>query len=152
MSSVITLPTDPLKVLDSPIHGLGVFSTRPVATGDVLGVYVGCRYPAGAEVEVAGDGSVTYLFGLSDGTTVDGGQGGNETKYLNHSCEPNCEAVEEWGDDDQIILKIVATRDIRAGQEVFIDYALMLEAEDDDPYRCLCGTRTCRGSMASRAT
>ena len=88
-------PSAPLfKVRPSAIHGLGLFATRALAAGEVLGMYEGRRLSA-AEVEaVEWDSDLTYLFELSDGTIIDGAQDGNDLRHLNHSCQPNCEAVE----------------------------------------------------------
>lgn len=91
---------------------------------------------------------LTYLFGLSDGTTIDGAEGGNATRHLNHACEPNCEAQEEHGEGGQLVLRIEAIRHIRAGEELFIDYALNVDADaDPQDYSCRCGSIRCRGTL-----
>ncbi len=61
----------------------------------------------------------TFLFGLSDGRVIDGGRGGNSTRWLNHACDANCQAVEEAGR-----VFIEATRAIEPGEELLIDYCL----------------------------
>jgi len=87
------------------------------------------------------------LFGLTNGKDViDPEIGGNEARWINHCCEPNCEAIEE---DDRIF--IYAMRNIEPGEELFYDYSL----EIDEPitkdakkqYECFCGNDKCRGTM-----
>jgi SET domain len=70
------------------------------------------------------DDRLTYLFALSDGTLIDGAQGGNATRHLNHACEPNCEAVEDHDEDGRLTVRIETTKSIRANDELFLDYAL----------------------------
>ena len=139
-----------LDVRSSPIHGAGVFARRAIAKGEVIGIYEGRRYPAEHVVETLTDSEITYLFGLSDGTTIDGAEGGNATRHLNHSCAPNCEAVEIAGDADELVLEIRARRSVAAGAELFIDYELTVDETDDGLYACLCGARRCRGTMAAQ--
>lgn len=83
------------------------------------------------------------MFTLDDETVIDGNISGNEARYINHCCEPNCEAVIY---DDAV--KIDALRPIQPEEELFIDYCLELS----DPsliaaYECRCGTQNCRGTM-----
>ena len=76
--------------------------------------------------------------------------GGNATRHLNHACEPNCEAVEEFDAAGRIALRIVTTRAVAAGDELFLDYQLVID-EGDRPsdYPCHCGMSFCRGTMAA---
>lgn len=144
----VTIRTAAIRVAPSSVHGWGVFATRAIDAGEVLGEYSGQRHSPGAEIEARADGT-TYLFGLSDGTTIDGAVGGNEMRFINHSCEPNCEAVETWGPDNQLILSVVTTSELRAGDEIFLDYALVIDPSDLDAYGCTCGAGACRGNMVA---
>jgi uncharacterized protein len=83
----------------------------------------------------------TYLFGLSDGKHVINGNG--VAAFINHSCEPNCEAREVNG---RVV--IISIRDIVAGEELTYDYNLY-DGELDDPSPCSCGSNSCRGTMYS---
>jgi SET domain-containing protein len=88
------------------------------------------------------------VFGLSDGSVIDAAIGGNSTKHLNHSCTPNCAAYEEIGPDGQVRVMFYAQRPIRAGEELFLDYSLVVdETEEPDAFGCSCGTTQCRGTM-----
>ncbi|MGE5215010.1 MAG: SET domain-containing protein, partial [Nitrospirota bacterium] len=85
-------------------------------------------------------------FGLENGLVINPEVGGNDARWINHSCDPNCEAIEE---DDRVF--IYAIRDIRAGEELLYDYRL----EIDEPitgaskkkFACHCGVANCRGTM-----
>ena len=88
----------------------------------------------------------TFLFMLDNDEVIDGGRNGNSARWINHSCEPNCEANEEDGR-----LFIDALRPIFAGEEITIDYNLYLEARYTlalkREYACECGMSQCRGTM-----
>lgn len=93
----------------------------------------------------------TFLFAVSNRTVIDAARGGNDARFINHSCAPNCEAV-----IDRSRVFIDAIRDIAVGEELFYDYEYQRSgdetAEDEARYRCACGAATCRGSiMEARA-
>ena len=106
-----------VEVRHSSVHGHGVFAARELPPGTLVGVYAGRRYAAHQACAMWDDG-LTYLFGLSDGTLIDGAQGGNATRHLNHACEPNCEAIEEYAEDGQLIVRIEMIKAVRAGEEL----------------------------------
>lgn len=136
-----------IEVRTSGIHGLGAFATRRIERGQPIGHYAGRRYGEDA-AERDWDHGLTYVFGLSDGSFIDGAEGGNATRHLNHSCEPNCVAFEIEGDDGSPQILIEALRTIEPGEELFIDYALDVGGEaDPGAYPCACGAARCRGTM-----
>lgn len=96
----------------------GVFATRALRAGEEIGRYAGRRY-APDDVHDERDDRLTYLFGLSDGSMIDGAQGGKATRHLNHACEPNVEAIEEYDAANELVVVICATRSIDAGKELF---------------------------------
>jgi uncharacterized protein len=134
-------------VRPSPIHGLGLFAARPIAAGEEIGVYAGQRYEADCQAEW--DHSLTYLFRLSDGTMIDGREGGNATRHINHSCEPNCSAYEVKGPRGMPVIVIEAERGIASGEELYLDYALDVAEDDISSYACACGASRCRGTMVA---
>ena len=141
-------PLPSVEVRDSPIHGLGVFAATQLNKGGSVGLYDGRRYTAKQLLQVDWNLKLTYLFGLSDGSTIDGGEGGNATRHLNHACAPNCEAVEEDDAEGRVVVRIVALKRIRVGQELFIDYGLVAdESARPGDYACRCGAKNCRGTM-----
>ena len=90
----------------------------------------------------------TFFFALSSGRIIDGGQGGNDSRWINHSCEPNCETQE--GRHGKRVF-VHALRDIAKGEELVYDYGLVIDEEMSETlkqqYRCLCGSPQCRGTM-----
>jgi SET domain-containing protein len=139
-----------IAVRPSPIHGRGVFAAATFSVGDAILEYKGEIVQAKEvqrryERSTAEDGH-TFFFGLDDGRMIDGAQGGNSARWINHSCAPNCEAEQEG---DRIFIR--ATRKIEEGAEVFIDYALDVEGRRTAAlkrlYACRCGARRCRGTM-----
>ena len=100
----------------------------------------------------ADEGGVTYLFALSDGATIDGSEGGNATRYINHSCRPNCVAVEAYDASDDLVVEIRAKRAIKSGEELYLDYELVVDDALAADYACRCGESACRGTMAALPT
>lgn len=142
-------PTEQLELRPSTVHGTGAFALRSLSPGQVVGQYEGRRYTAAEASKRDWDDNLTYVFGLSDGTVIDGNDGGNATRHINHSCAPNCQAVEEEADDGQLVIVIRTRRRIRAGDELFIDYRLDVGGDDPAAYRCRCGAPRCRGTLAA---
>ncbi|KKW68652.1 hypothetical protein AAV94_03745 [Lampropedia cohaerens] len=139
------------QVRRSGVHGRGVFALQDFAPGDLVIEYRGERI-SWAEAErrheaKAGDPFHTFFFQTERGDVIDGGSHGNSARWINHSCEPNCEAQED--DDGRIF--IVALTPIQAGQELFYDYALEIDERLTPAlkrdYRCLCGAPSCRGTL-----
>jgi SET domain-containing protein len=143
----------PFEIRRSKIQGRGVFATRKIRAGTLLIEYRGerisdeeadRRYPFNED-----ERHHTFLFRLADGSVIDAGVNGNAAKYINHSCDPNCEAVEE---DNQIL--IYALRDIRKGEELVYDYNYILDephnAANKKLYPCHCGTAKCRGTILAK--
>jgi uncharacterized protein len=134
----------------SPIHGLGAFATRRIRKGARIIEYTGERLtPAAADARYADDRREpphVLLFTVDRRTVIDAGVGGNEARYFNHSCAPNCEAVTE-----QRRVYLEALRTIAAGEELTYDYRLECgrwpAAEWERRYACRCGAATCRGTM-----
>ena len=147
-----TVPSKPWHTLrTSKIHGTGVYAARKIPAGTRIFEYVGeiisadeadHRHPVNPD-----DPFHTFFFALSNGTVIDGNVGGNDAKWINHSCEPNCETEES----DEFRVFIVALRDISRGEELYYDYGLVLDERltktVKEQYRCLCGTPSCRGTM-----
>jgi SET domain-containing protein len=142
------------EVRASPIAGLGAFATVPIRKGARIIEYVGERIsPAEADARYNDDRSdhpLVLLFTVDKKLTIDAGVGGNDARFINHSCEPNCEAVIQ-----QRRVYIEALRDIAVNEELAYDYMLTREgkfdAETEARYACRCGARTCRGTMLEPA-
>lgn len=131
-----------LLIRRSGIHGDGVYTTRPIPKGTLVAEYTGPRLTNEQADDLYEHSPRTYLFGLTDGEHVIDGDG--IAAFINHSCEPNCEADEIRG---RVIIR--ALRDIRAGEELAYDYNLY-DGSLDDAAPCFCGAHHCRGSMYSQ--
>ena len=131
----------PLVIRRSKIHADGVYTTTPVKKGTIVAEYTGPRLTSAGADEVYDHSPRTYLFGLLDGEHVIDGDG--IAAFINHSCDPNCEADEIKG---HVIIR--AIRRIAAGEEIAYDYNLY-DGDLDDPALCFCQARRCRGSMYS---
>ena len=140
------------KVQRSDLHGTGVFAACDIPAETIIFEYVGARLsPEEADEMPSADPDDpfhTFFFSLSSGEIIDGGQNGNDGRWINHSCEPNCEAQE---DEDGERVYIVALDDIAEGQELLYDYGLVIDEVLTETlkqqYRCLCGAPSCRGTM-----
>jgi SET domain-containing protein len=138
------------EVRNSPIAGLGGFAVHLIPKGTRIVEYAGERIsPEEADARYDDDKSehpLVVLFTVDRKTVIDAGVGGNEARFINHSCDPNCEAVIE-----KKRVFIEAIRDIPAGRELTYDYSLTREgkfdAETERRYACRCGARNCRGTM-----
>ena len=99
--------------------------------------------------EKGDDDGHTFLFIASNRTVIDAGVDGNEARFINHSCDPNCETVIE-----RSRVFIEAIRDIQPGEELGYDYQLTWESTDDPTelanYACRCGAKRCRGTMLDK--
>ena len=135
----------------SSIHGRGVFALATLPKGTCIVEYKGRRM-SWDEASALPDSDPsnpahTFLFGLDDGRVIDPRIGGNAARWINHSCDPNCEAVE----DGTKRIYVEARRPIRAGEEITYDYRLVVDGRmskrERAQYVCGCGARNCRGSL-----
>ena len=138
------------EVRGSPVHGLGAFALRRIRKGTRIVEYLGERVSHREadrryESKDATDAH-TFLFIVDSKTVIDAGVAGNEARFLNHSCNPNCESVIE---NRRVFIE--AIRAIEPGEEMTYDY--QIQREDDDPpgidevFACRCGFPQCRGTM-----
>jgi SET domain-containing protein len=142
-----------LALRKSPIHGKGVFAREPIQAGTRLAEYKGERItPAEADARYPDTSTAlhhTFLFQIDDDVVVDAGRGGNLARWINHSCDPNCDATI---DDGRIYIESI--RDIPAGEELTYDYQFVLEERHTPAakrrYPCVCGARNCRGTLLAR--
>jgi uncharacterized protein len=140
----------PFELRPSTIQGTGAFATRRIRKGTRIIEYVGERITQEEADRRYDDEAMerhhTFLFNLDDGGVLDAGTVHNESRYINHSCDPNCEALIEKGR-----IYIYSLRDIEPGQELVYDYAYE-RTEDMGPesealYICKCGSPKCKGTI-----
>ncbi len=142
-----------IQVRRSGVHGKGVFAVQPIAEGERIVEYVGevitwkeaqRRHPHDPK-----DPNHTFYFHVDDKHVIDAKHGGNASRWINHSCDPNCEADE---DDGRVFIK--ALRNIEPGEELSYDYGLIIDepytAKLKAEYPCWCGAKDCRGTLLAR--
>lgn len=138
------------EVRSSSIQGSGGFALRPIPNGTRIIEYTGERVThevADARYDdTAMERHHTFLFSVDEKTVIDANHEGSDARFINHSCDPNCESVIE---DGRVFID--AIRDIAAGEELFFDYAYERDgeedAEDEKRYACRCGVPTCRKTI-----
>ena len=159
LASATPVPTDSstpasdsrrIQTRRSGVHGKGVFALTDIAEGETLIEYIGevitwkealRRHPHDPK-----DPNHTFYFHMDEDHVIDAKHGGNSSRWINHSCHPNCEADEEGG---RVFIK--ALRNIKAGEELFYDYGLIIDAKYTKKlkaeYPCWCGAADCRGTL-----
>ena len=139
------------EIRESAIAGKGAFALQFIAPAVRLIEYTGervshevadARY---ADEEAAGN-THTVLFSVDDKTVIDAGVNGNDARFFNHSCDPNCQSRIVRG---RVYLETI--RDIEPGEELTYDYEIPRDDETDEvarqKYPCHCGAQNCRGTL-----
>ena len=126
---------------ESVIHGTGGFAKLDIAAGTRVIEYVGEKITKAESLRRC-ESNNEYIFSLGDEADLDGNVPGNPARFLNHSCDPNCEAEPDGGR-----IWIVARRDIRAGEEITFNYGYDLEDYREHP--CRCGVADCVGYIVA---
>ena len=140
LSRIRLLTRMALMIRSSAIHAAGCYTTTQVRKGSRVAEYTGHLMTKEEADKRYENSPVTYLFGLGDGSMVIDGH--SMTMFINHSCDANCETEEIDGH-----VYVVATRDIKAGEEITYDYCLYDGGEDEA--NCNCGSKDCRQTMYS---
>lgn len=156
-----------LEVFDTGERGLGLRCPQPLITGEFIDCYFGeviTQNDADAR-ESANEGKPSYLFNLDwliesgphayeEGYVIDGQKFGAATRFINHSCNPNCKiipvSVNNLSDDRLYYLAFFAIRDIPANTELTFDYHPNWDGSkkiDPNAVKCLCGEENCRGQL-----
>ena len=139
-----------LQTRRSGVHGKGVFALQDLAEGEMLIEYAGevISWPEALRRHPhdPSNPNHTFYFHIDEKHVIDGKHGGNSSRWINHSCEPNCEA-----EDDEGRIFIKALRNIHAGEELFFDYGLIIDSPHTKKllaeYPCWCGSKNCRGTL-----
>lgn len=138
------------EVRGSAIHGRGVFATEVIPKGtriiEYKGKHISYKKACKLYPDVDGEPTHTFLFEIDEKTVIDAAQGGNAARWINHSCEPNCEAE---GEGDRIF--ITSIKKIKPGEELGYNYGITLEErltpKEKKRWPCYCGKKSCRGTL-----
>jgi len=139
-----------IQVRSSGVHGRGVYAAAAIKADEVIIEYVGERISWDEAMDRHPHDPLqpnhTFYFHIDSGEVIDALHGGNSSRWINHACEPNCEADEV---DGRVYIK--ALRDLSPGEELFYDYGLVIDerytAKLKKEFACYCGSPVCRGTM-----
>ena len=138
------------RVRRSRVHGLGVFAARRIRKGtrivEYLGERVSHREADRRYARKRANDNHTFLFIVDRGVVIDAGVDGNDARFINHGCDPNCESVTEGRR-----VYVEAIRTIQPREELKYDYSIGRDKDDppnvDEIFACRCGVESCRGTM-----
>ena len=129
-----------VEVRTSKIHNKGVFAKKDISKGTYIIEYLG-RKISNEEADKISEKEIkkgiVYLFEIDKKTTIDGDVDYNPAKYINHSCEPNAESINDNGH-----IWVEALKEIKKGDEITYDYCL--ETDDYKDHPCRCGAKNCK--------
>ena len=127
-----------LRVKKSKIYGKGCFALMHFPARKKIETYAGELIKGSRKIQARirrQAESAIKIITIDEDTAIDGAVGGNETAYINHSCDPNAFIRIVPG----LKIAIFARRDIEPGEELTIDYR-----DPEHPEVCRCGAPNCR--------
>lgn len=141
-----------IEVRQSKVHGTGIFASKDIPEGTKIIEYIGRQMTKSQADKIAdrdfesnqkdNDAGAVYLFEVTKKIDIDGNVDYNTARFINHSCDPNCES--------EIInnhIFIIAFKDIKKGDELNYDYGYDIDDYEDHP--CECGAKNCFGYIIS---
>ncbi len=141
------------KIKKSKLHGSGLFATQNIKKGSYIIQYKGEKISRNEGNKRSGErikkfinthkGTV-YIFELNNKFDIDGAFSYNSARYINHSCDPNCEIEIK---KDEIWIKSVKA--IKKGSELTYDYGFSFDKDDYRDHQCKCGSKICIGYIIS---
>lgn len=154
MKNLKKVNTEFIIIKNSKIHYRGVFAKKNIPKGTQIIEYVGEKITkkeadrrAEKQLDKSKNHSVdggVYIFELNKKYDIDGNVSWNPARYINHSCNPNCET-----ESDEESIWIVALRDIKKGEELSYNYGYDLSNYEEHP--CLCGSKNCVGYIVDES-
>jgi SET domain-containing protein len=131
-----------VRIGNSHIDGQGLFAAQDITKGTRIIAYIGEKISRRESARRLEAGNA-YIFHLNYRYALDGETLENTARYINHSCEPNCQVEKTNG-----TLWIVALRDIKEGEELSYNYGYEFKHYKDNP--CNCGAKNCCGYILDR--
>ena len=136
------------KVIKSNIHRTGLCAARNIKKGEKIIEYKGKKITHKKAEEGTKYGhDITYLFTLNKKYVLDGDFKFNIARLINHSCNPNCEVL----DQKKLVLWISAMRDIKKNEELTYDYGFSFD-RDYKSHVCKCGSKNCVGFIVRQGS
>jgi uncharacterized protein len=132
-----------LSVRKSRLHGFGCFATVHIPKFSPIAEYAGERITRTEAMQRMRQPGVKRISELGADLYVDGSVDGNDTKYINHSCQPNADVFIIDG-----LMIVFALQEIVPGEEITVDY---LNSFEEDRAVCQCRTASCRRSLNQKA-
>jgi hypothetical protein len=135
-----------LEIKHADKKGYGAYALEKIKKGEFIIEYIGeLLNTETMKSRLETDSQHFYMFDIGKGMYIDASRQGNESRFLNHSCDPNV-CTQRWSVFDRPRIAMFALRDIEVGQELTFDYAF--ENLGDNPQKCYCGAEKCRGTLA----
>ncbi|XP_024125349.1 histone-lysine N-methyltransferase NSD2 [Oryzias melastigma] len=140
------------KIIKTPGKGWGLVALRDIKKGEFVNEYVGelideeeCR----ARINYAHENNITdfYMLTIDKDRIIDAGPKGNYSRFMNHSCQPNCE-TQKWTVNGDTRVGLFAVCDIPAGTELTFNYNL--DCLGNEKTICRCGAPNCSGFLGDR--
>ncbi|MEM3074500.1 MAG: SET domain-containing protein-lysine N-methyltransferase [Candidatus Pacearchaeota archaeon] len=142
-----------IEIKNSSIHNFGVFAVKDIPKGTKIIEYIGRKITKKASEKIAkrdfkknksdkNKGAV-YIFELNKKYDIDGNVPYNSARFINHSCNPNCEAEIINGK-----IWIKSLRNIKNGEELSYDYGYNID--DFEKHPCYCKAENCIGYIVSK--
>ena len=142
------------KIKNSKVHGKGVYATQNIKKGVKIIEYIGEKISRKegdrrSEARIkkylnSNDKGSVYIFQLNNKQDIDGSPLYNKARYINHSCDPNCEV-----DVEKDKIWISSLRTIKKGEELSYDYGYSFDKEDYKDHPCKCASKHCIGYIIS---
>nr|XP_023695525.1 histone-lysine N-methyltransferase ASH1L-like [Paramormyrops kingsleyae] len=133
--------------------GWGIRTKEPLRAGqfiiEYLGEVVSEQEFRNRMIEQYSSHSDHYCLNLDSGMVIDSYRMGNEARFINHSCEPNCE-MQKWSVNGVYRIGLFALKDMSSGTELTYDYNFH-SFNTDDQQVCRCGSEQCRGIIGGKS-
>ncbi|KAB0398230.1 hypothetical protein E2I00_008819 [Balaenoptera physalus] len=140
------------KIIKTDGKGWGLVAKRDIRKGEFVNEYVGeliDEEECMARIRRAHENDIThfYMLTIDKDRIIDAGPKGNYSRFMNHSCQPNCETL-KWTVNGDTRVGLFAVCDIPAGTELTFNYNL--DCLGNEKTVCRCGASNCSGFLGDR--